>query len=291
MQGLSLIKVGRLRCCYYFYPCKQGTRKENNRVDNRFYLLALGVTGLFVTLLILVWIASGGQAASEAEVQNANSTRTSIAMTASYLLEPRTKTPAPLFSTPTSLPQTSVPGSTSTIQSAPSVTNTSFLPVFNTPISPVEPSLTALPTRTAIAQVPVLTTTVSPGHQNTKAPPLFPQSGTQTVLQDPAEFARWYFTRVWTERDYQNLWDNYLTSSFKANVGSGLFEDYVVWWDSVARVDVNSVNILQNNGTNALVRVNVTFHMKDGRVVQNQVYDYDFLYDPSRGTWVFDASR
>ena len=74
-------------------------------------------------------------------------------------------------------------------------------------------------------------------------------------------------------------------------MGSGLFEDYGVWWDSVARVDVNSVDVLQNNGTNALVRVNVTFHMKDGRVVQNQVYDYNFLYDPSRGTWMFDTSR
>jgi hypothetical protein len=25
-------------------------------------------------------------------------------------------------------------------------------------------------------------------------------------------------------------------------------------------------------------------------VVQNQVYDYDFLYDPGRNTWMFDAS-
>jgi len=107
-------------------------------------------------------------------------------------------------------------------------------------------------------------------------------------VQDPAGFARWYFTRVWNERDYQNLWDNYLTASYKANVGSGLFEDYVVWWDSVGRVDVNSVDVLENNGVDASARVNLTFHMKDGRVVQNQVYTYDFLNDPSRNTWMFD---
>lgn len=145
-------------------------------------------------------------------------------------------------------------------------------------------------TQTAIAQIPVFTVTATPDHQNTKAPPLFPSSGTQPSVQDPEGFARWYFTRVWNERDYQNLWDNYLTVSYKANVGSGLFEDYVGWWDSVERVEVNSVDVLENNGMNALVRVNLTFHMKDGRVVENQVYSYDFLYDPSRATWMFDAS-
>ncbi len=259
-------------------------------MDNRFYLQALGVTGLFISLMILIWIASGGQAASEAEVRNANSTRTSIAMTGSYLLQPRTRTPRPFLPSPTSLPATSVPVTTSTMASVPSATNTSLLAQLNTPISPVTSAFTPLPTQTAVVQVPVFTITVSPGHQNTKAPPLFPQSGTQSVSEDPAEFARWYFTRVWNERDYQNLWDTYLTPSYKANAGSGLFEDYVGWWNAVERVDVNSVDVIQNNGSDAWVRVNLTFRMKDGRVVQDQVYDYDFLYDPSRGTWMFDAS-
>jgi hypothetical protein len=259
-------------------------------VDNRFYLQALGVTGLFVGLMILLWIASGGPA-SEAAVQNANNTRTAIAMTGSYLLQPRTKAPPALITTPTSFAQTSVPGSVSTIASIPSPTNTSLFAQLNTPMSPVASSLAPLPTQTAVAQVPVFTITVSSGQQNTKAPPLFPPSGTRTSVQDPAEFARWYFTRVWNERDYQNLWDNYLTASYIANVGSGLFEDYVGWWNSVQRVDVNSVDVLGNNGINAWVRVNLTFHMTDGRVVNDQVYYYDFLYDPSRGTWMFDSSR
>ena len=250
-------------------------------MDIRYYWQALGVTGLFVILLILVWIATGGPA-SEIEVRNANSTRTAIAMTASYLLQPRTRTPHPF--SPTSL-QTNIPGSTS----APSPTNTSILQPINTPISPEAPSATPFPTETAVAQIPVFTTTVSSGHLGTKAPPLLPQSATPSVLQDPAEFARWYFTRVWNERDYQNLWDNYLTASYKANVGSGVFDDYVGWWNSVEQVNVNSVDVLENNGTDAWVRVNLTFHMKDGRVVQNQVYDYDYLYDPIRGTWMFDS--
>ena len=81
-----------------------------------------------------------------------------------------------------------------------------------------------------------------------------------------------------------------MTPSYKANVGSGLFEDYVGWWNSVERVDVNNVYVLENNGSDAWVRVDLTFHMQDGRIVRNQIYDYDFLYDPGRGTWMFDSS-
>jgi hypothetical protein len=269
-------------------------------LDNRFYLQALGITGLFIIVMIVLWNASETPA-SEADVQNANNTKTAIAMTGSYLLQPPTRTPRPSFTAPTFFPPTSVLSSTSTVAVVPSPTNTSLLAQFNTPISPIAASPTPLPTQSAAAQVPVFTATVAP-HQNTKAPPLshgsatptvvqvIPPSTTSNVMQDPAEFARWYFTRVSNERDYQNLWDHYLTESFKTNVGSGLFEDYVWWWNSVERVDINAADVLENNGTDAYVRVNLTFHMKDGRVVENQVYEYDFLFDPSRGTWLFDAS-
>ena len=264
-------------------------------MDNRFYLLALGITGLFVVLLILFGTALGGPA-SEAAIQNADRTRTSIAMTGSYLLQPRTRTPLPITDTVTSLPQTSAPLSTATVAGLPSPTNTSLLAQFSTPLSPVASTLAPLASQTT-APIPLFTTTALPGGRNTKAPPLLPQTPTPTFAQapatgmpSPAEFADWYFTRVWTERDYQNLWDNYLTPSFKANVGSGLFEDYVFWWNSVQRVDVNAVDVLQNNGSDAWVRVNLTFHMMDARVVENQIYEYDFLYDSSRGTWMFDSS-
>ena len=265
-------------------------------MDNRFYLQALGVTGVFVLVLILFWVASGGPA-SEAAIQNAIDTRTAIAMTGSYLMQPRTPTPIASAVTSDSSAQTSAPGSTPTSFFLPSVTNTSLLPQLNTPLAPGATALNPLPTQTAPA-IPVFTITVFPGRDNTKAAgffpasatPLFAATSTPATLQDPAEFARWYFTRVWNERDYQNLWDNYLTVSYKTNVGSGLFEDYVWWWNSVQRVDVNAVDVLQNNGTDAWIRVNLTFIMTDGRVIQNQIYDYDFLYDPTRATWMFDAS-
>ena len=272
-------------------------------MDNRFYLVALGIAGVFVLITVAIWYASGGPA-SEAAVQNAIDTRTAIAMTGSYLMQPPTRTPPALTETATSFhaTSTSLPSVTASISVLPSITNTSLFPQLNTPVPPAGPSLTPYPTLTDVAQVPVFTMTASHGLAVTRAPGLFPQTRTPTVLaaaptlisgdptliQDPAEFARWYFTRVWNERDYQNLWENTLTPTYKANVGSGLFEDYVGWWDSVERVDVHAADVLENNGATALVRVHLTFHMTDGRVVENQLYEYQFVYDPTRRTWMFD---
>lgn len=127
----------------------------------------------------------------------------------------------------------------------------------------------------------------------TAAPPFRPvttpfATSLPSGLKDPAEFAKWYFGTVWRERNYQDLWNNYLTPSYKSNVGSGIYADYIAWWDSVERVDVHSVNVLENDGMRAWVRVNATFYMKDGRVVSNQPYEYNLLYDATRGTWMFD---
>jgi len=110
----------------------------------------------------------------------------------------------------------------------------------------------------------------------------------RTGLYDPEGFVRWYFEAVWKERNYQDLWDHYLTPSFKARPNAGDYQAYAVWWDSVERVDVNSLRVLQNDGTHAWIPVNVTLTMKDGRVIPNQEYDYTLFFDAARQTWMFD---
>lgn len=178
----------------------------------------------------------------------------------------------------------------------PKPTSLPFTP--NAPTQVSAPSPTPINTLAATqvnTQSPLLATaTTTASHsQPTKAiriTPLVtpPPSGTLANLQDPGEFVRWYFDQVWQVRNYQNLWDNYLTQTFKTYVSSGNFEEYTVWWNSVDRVAVNSVNVIQNSGTKAWVRVNVTFTMKDGRVISNQEYDYALLYDAARQTWMFN---
>lgn len=150
----------------------------------------------------------------------------------------------------------------------------------------------SLSTPTAISTQP------GPGRSSFTATPPAPFQPSTTPLagtllpaagvQDPEGFIRWYFETVWRQRNYQELWDNYLTPVYKANVGSGDFADYVAWWNSVERVEIQSVSVLENTGTQASIRVYAAFYMRDGRVVSSQPYDYDLLYDATRGTWMFD---
>jgi hypothetical protein len=176
-----------------------------------------------------------------------------------------------------------------------------------TPTGPPAVATTAPPLPTQTLPAPVATTALPLPSQTLPAPvtpTALPPSATATVhapqsrvpathlprtaLNTPEGFLRWYFSAVWNERNYQDLWDNYLTPSFKARPNAGGLEGYEAWWNSVQQVDLNSVTVLQNDGTHAWVRVNVTFHMMDGRVISNQEYDYDLFFDATRQTWMFD---
>jgi hypothetical protein len=167
--------------------------------------------------------------------------------------------------------------------------------------SPLAATTTAASPPVVATTVPTLSTQTPPAAVATTTPAPAVTEGTRgpqsrvpathlprTALNTPEGFLRWYFSAVWNERNYQDLWDNYLTPSFKARPNAGGYEGYVSWWNSVQRVDVNSVSVLQNDGTHAWVRVNVTFTMMDGRVISNQEYDYDLSYDAARQTWMFD---
>ena len=158
----------------------------------------------------------------------------------------------------------------------------------NTQVPPLLPTNTSVPAPTQVVIAPPATLVGNaPFPQPTRGThALPPQTG--VGIQDPAEFTRWYFASVWQVRNYQDLRDNYLTTAFKSRVSSTGYAEYVEWWSSVQRVDVTSVDVLQNEGGRAWVRVNVTFTMKDGRVISNQQYDYSLLYDATRQTWMFD---
>lgn len=105
---------------------------------------------------------------------------------------------------------------------------------------------------------------------------------------NPEEFVFWYFNAVWRERDYRYLWDNFLTSSFQNHSSSGDFNEYVKWWDSVLRIDFNTIDILQNNGATAEIKINITLYLADKRILDNRKYEYAIVFDSNKNIWMFD---
>jgi serine/threonine protein kinase len=149
------------------------------------------------------------------------------------------------------------------------------------------------PATEAPTLVPVVFTfTPPPTVLPTETPSQTPIPPTATSsLSDPREFAYWYFNALWTERDYQFLWDNCQTQAFHEHASGGSFSDYKKWWSSVRQVDVISVEVIQNDGYYAWIRVTVVFHMFDGRTLSSAIYDYDLTYNSQSGLWMFDYRK
>jgi len=105
---------------------------------------------------------------------------------------------------------------------------------------------------------------------------------------NPTEFVFWYLNTIWQERNYEHLWDTFLTPDFQNHSSSGDFNEYKRWWDSVLRIDVNSIDVLDNSGSEATISINVTFYLTDGRKLDNRKYSYTLAYDSSKNIWMFD---
>jgi hypothetical protein len=107
-------------------------------------------------------------------------------------------------------------------------------------------------------------------------------------LTDPQRFGEWFFTDLWTVRDFQVLWDTYLTAAYQEQASPGGFQEWAAWWISVRKIDIYSVDVLDNDGHYATIHVDLGFHLNDGRVLDHRAYTYQLAYSPIRKTWMFD---
>jgi WD40 repeat protein len=105
---------------------------------------------------------------------------------------------------------------------------------------------------------------------------------------DPAEFIDWYFNALWQKRNYDVLWNTYLTSRFQNRSSPGGFKEFSDWWKTIKQIDVHSIDVLQNDGNNAWVKIQVTFYYFDGRILKNRSYEYDLTFDTEKKIWMFD---
>lgn len=104
----------------------------------------------------------------------------------------------------------------------------------------------------------------------------------------PEEFIFWYFNAIWQQRNYKGLWNNFLTTSFQSHSSNGDFNEYVKWWKTVSRIDINDIEIVQKNETSAWARINVNFYLNDRRVLNRREYDYSLMFDITKRIWMFD---
>jgi hypothetical protein len=122
--------------------------------------------------------------------------------------------------------------------------------------------------------------------------PLVP---TNTIVLTPSssveQFIHTYFQEI-NSRNYENTW-SLLSDAFKASRNSpqnGGYQGYVDFWNTVDRVEILEIKILEQSSQSAEVVVIANYHYKNG-VTTTGKQDFYFIYDFTRNTWLFDVSR
>ena len=107
------------------------------------------------------------------------------------------------------------------------------------------------------------------------------------LYSDPEQFIRWYFNAVWQDRDYEYLW-SFLTPSFRSHASNNDFQGYKEWWGSVDKIDFHSIQKNQHDTNYVTVHIDITFYLKDGRILDHRKYAYDLIFNNDKNSWMFD---
>ncbi len=99
-----------------------------------------------------------------------------------------------------------------------------------------------------------------------------------------------YYQNI-NNRDYQAAWQ-LLPLNLQANttVHPQGYDSFVQWWSSVAAVQVDNVQTIQQTAQQAQVRVNATYHMENG---QTQPFSlrYILAWDETEQKWAIEKIR
>ncbi|MGQ9792670.1 MAG: PKD domain-containing protein, partial [Anaerolineae bacterium] len=107
----------------------------------------------------------------------------------------------------------------------------------------------------------------------------------------PESVVRRYYEAI-NERRYDLAW-SMLSTNFKqrwnccAPDGGFDFAAYVGWWDSVQRVEIGHIELIERSDTRAVVYAELAYLMRDGRQVMDPMPYIQLAFDPALGGWVF----
>ena len=120
----------------------------------------------------------------------------------------------------------------------------------------------------------------------TPLPKSFPvtPSATYFAIQQPEEFIRNYYDLI-NRREYDKTW-NMLTAGFQSRNAPDGLDGYKAFWDSIASVEIQSVEVKERQGVNVVVLVTIKYTAKYGTESTNT---HQFVLTPdSKGeSWLF----
>ncbi len=102
----------------------------------------------------------------------------------------------------------------------------------------------------------------------------------------PDEAMRNYFLTI-NRGDYEDAW-NQLTPEFRQNekLHPNGYKSYTDWWEGkVEKVDIDSVNLMDNSRETAVVDIELKYVLKSGRTVPGSV-SFSLVWDDENSKWM-----
>lgn len=177
-----------------------------------------------------------------------------------------------------------------------SPTSSDFVGINKSSITPIRQTATILPTSgiinrvtgTSSARVFGTTITVTPTQESYKIVSTTPVSTQPLLPKSPEDLVMFYYNGI-NSRQYELTW-SLLSEEFKDHVNGpqqGGYQGYVDWWNTVEKVSVTQVSVIQKTSSTASLKVKADYYYKSG-VTTHSNLQFNFTYDNFRQTWLFD---
>ncbi|MBE9002745.1 hypothetical protein IQ274_32330 [Nostoc sp. LEGE 12447] len=150
---------------------------------------------------------------------------------------------------------------------------------------------------TNIAELPpqkpqrAVTTTASKENttqeQDTSSPESKENKATKDGINTPDNAIVEYYQLI-NQRQYESSWA-ILSSRFHRLKSDNNYKSYEEWWEKVASAKIDSINLIENSKSNAVVDVKLKYLLKDGRQLDDS--SRITLILDSNGKWLIDDKR
>jgi len=107
---------------------------------------------------------------------------------------------------------------------------------------------------------------------------------------DPVEFIHQYYALVQSgnyEEAFALLTEDFRDRNHTSDLGG--YGAYVDWWESIERIEILSARVEYSQGNIAKVVATIHYSPESSPSYEDEVY-FQLLYDPSRETWLIDAT-
>jgi hypothetical protein len=116
------------------------------------------------------------------------------------------------------------------------------------------------------------------------------QAAAVKLNDSPEIYVKAYFNAI-NEGRYEDGWYS-LSPKFQTKMAAdGGYAAYIDWWrDQVKTVDVNSIDVISQTDSEAVIDTNLTFHKHNGKS-PSQTIRLVLIWEDNSKRWIFDESK